>query len=855
MQFQSGLSATKGETSSEFEKYKQPSQAYDEAFTEDRAARPHWQYLLQRLQEMGNDGILGRQERAQRILREDGAIYDLTSDSSTPRIWSLDVLPNVMAHDEWSQLEQGLIQRSHLFDLIFQDLYGPQELIKSGTLPTEIVLSNPAFLRQCHNLAIPGQHRLLLHAVDMVRDPSGRFQVIVDRAQIPSGAGYALENRTVMSRIMPGVYRDSQVRRLAPFFQSTKNMLSTLASEWTDTPNIVILTPGVFSGNYFEQAFLTNYLGYPLVQGRDLTVRNGAVWMKSLNGLVRVDVIVRHVEDDYCDQAELRTDSLLGIPGLLEAARAGNVVLANPLGSGILEAPAFLKFLPAISQFFLGESLQLPSVSTYWCGEPADLDYVLAHLEQLIIKPVSRKEHGTSIYGHTLNQESKLETIEKIRQQPHLYVAQEYIPGSMTPVWQDGKLVAKPSLLRTFSTATESSYVIMPGGLSRVGESDSSIIASNLSKANSKDTWILAEKPEKLMSLLHDQQSQQAEMQGNITSRVGENLFWMGRYTERVEMNARLLRTLFNKLHGIYPLSIESQRLLLGTAAIQTNCSLQLLNADEHLLNQPDNALIDIATDGQQPGSIKSNLYAMLNCSEQAKEMLSSDSRIIVNGLYDQIYQLDQAYMYGLPPAPEEPLNNLVTALLALSGLYHESTLRGLSWSFQQIGCRTERAIKTATLLRAAFSEALPNISQQQVLESILLSSEALISFRRRYRNHAKVAYGLDLLITDKTNPRSLIYQIEQLNQNITTLPRSVASSDLSPEQKLIQSCLTDLQNADLEHLALVEHSSQSRKNLVNFMTTLIDRLEQFTALISDKYFDHTTEPHKLTQTNRGAVS
>ncbi|TXR54207.1 circularly permuted type 2 ATP-grasp protein [Reinekea thalattae] len=834
--------------------YDQPAHAYDEAFTDQRKAREHWRYLLHRLQELGDEGILMRQQRAQHILREDGAIYDLTSDHQTagPRVWSLDILPHLISHAQWAETERGLVQRSTLFDAIFKDLYGAQELIKSGTLPAAAIFNNPSFLRQCHGIKTPGQHQLLLHAVDMVKGSDGHYRVLTDRAQIPSGAGYALENRTVMSRVMPNIYRDSQVRRLAPFFQSMKTMLSSLAGHWTDTPNIVILTPGVYSSNYFEQAFLTNYLGYPLVQGRDLTVRNGSVWMKSLNGLVRVDVIVRHVDDDYCDQAELRTDSLLGVAGLLEVARAGNVVLANPLGSGLLEAPTLHKYLPDICQFLLGEPLITPSVTTYWCGDADDLNYVLAHLDQLIIKPVSRKYHERSIYGHTLDKQALAEVKLRIQQQPQLYVAQDYLTGSMTPVWQESRLTAKPSLLRTFTCASEQGYKLMPGGLLRTGDAASGMIASNLSMSNTKDTWVLAEKPEQPMSLLQNKPAPQAAMQGNIPSRVVENLFWMGRYAERIEMNARMLRTLFNKLQGLYPLSLESRRLLLQSISIQTQCSLQLLSADDDLLNQPDMALAAIITNGQQPGSVKSDLYALLNCSEQAKERLSSDSRIIVNGLYDQIHQLDQAYQFGLPLAPEEPLNHLVTALLALAGLYHESTLRGQSWSFQQIGRCTERALKTATLLRASLSYPLAEAHQQEVLESILLSSEALISFHRRYKNYANLADALELLITDKSNPRSLMYQFEQLNQCVVQLPRSAPNQGVSTEYKLIQSCLIDIKHADLDKLASIDSDGNYREQLNQFMSSLIERLEQLTTVISDKYFDHTTEPHKLVHSSRG---
>lgn len=850
MQLQTGhfITPVIDENSALSSAYDTPMNAYDEAFMGDRQPREHWAPMLRDMSNLTNEEMLDRQRRAQRILREDGATYNLNSDPLTPSVWSLDLIPNIIPTNEWLTIEQGLTQRSTLFDLILKDLYGPQELLRNGIIPSEIIFSHPGFLRQCHGVTVPGAHQLLLHAVDLVRDSSGQFQVIGDRTQAPSGAGYALENRTVVSRVIPNNFRDSQVRRLASFFQSFKHMLSSLACEWTDTPRIVMLTPGAFSSTYFEQAYLSNYLGFPLVQGSDLTVRNGAVWMKSLNGLARVDVILRRVEDSYCDQAELKVDSFLGVPGLLEVVRAGNVVLANPLGSGILEAPALVKFLPAISEFLMSEQLSLPSVSSWWCGDPSDLAYVIENIENLIIKPASRQYNNNSIYGHTLTAAQKENAIKKIKKDSHLYVAQSYIPGSISPVWLDGKIQARPSLLRAFTVANPTDYTVMPGGLSRVGESDKESIVSNITHSKSKDTWVLAVEPEQPTKHNTEQTLLQDEaLQANLPSRVVENLFWMGRYAERAEISMRLLRTIFKQMNGVDPLPEESKRTLLEMASTQTGCLPGFVEADEALLAAPEEELVSLITDATRAGSIKANLQAMLSCSEQAKEMLSADTRIIINELRDHIHELDRAYTNGLPAAPEESLDSLVTSLLALSGLNHESMLRGLDWTFQEIGRRTERALQTATLLRSALTKPLSDVPQQQILESVLLSVEALISFRRRYRNRARVAYGLDLLMIDGTNPRSLLYQIEQLRRYIKELPRNESTAaGLSPENKIILKSLNDIQLADLEELAKVNETTQSRHSLEQLMTELLEQLEQFTVLISDKYFDHTAGPQPL---------
>lgn len=827
--------------------YVAPDRAYDEAFSETRQPRLPWQPVMSAVHQLGTEGMQDRHLRAQRILRDDGATYNLKSDPLSPNVWSLDIIPNVIDKSEWLNLEAALKQRAHLFDLIYKDLYGEQRLLKEGDLPSEIVFSHPGFLRQCHGMHWPSETALTFHAVDLVRDQSGQFVATGDRTQAPSGAGYALENRTVVSRVLPSLFRDSQTMRLAGFFQTVRETLSQLASDLTDAPRIVVLTPGAYSSTYFEQAYLANHLGYPLVQGGDLTVRNGKVWMKSLNGLSRVDVILRRVEDAYCDQAELRSDSTLGVPGLLEVARQGNVIIANPLGTGLLETPALLAFLPQISQTLLNEPLLLPSVTSYWCGEQEHLAYVLNNLQQLIIKPAFRSIDNKSIYCHQLDEKALSDVRAKILADPVAYVAQDYIPGSVTPVWDNGDMLARPCILRTFSVANESGYCVMPGGLSRVAESTAeAIVSKNLSGSRSKDMWVLSDTTETDIDVPLDNLPISQAQVANLPSRVIENLFWFGRYAERAEMSLRLMRTIFKQLNGIDHFPIESREVLLGAMSEISGSQPGFIEQPE-LLMQPNDELAALVSDGQRIGSIKSNLQLMLACAEQVKEMLSADTRIILNELRDHIHSVDRAYVNGLPAVPEESLDGLVTSLLAISGLNHESMLRGMDWMFQEIGRRTERALLTANLLKTTLSKPLPSLQQQQVLESVLLSVEALISFRRRYRTRARVSYGLDLLMIDRSNPRSLIYQVDQLRKYLEELPQSdQVSLGLSREKRLIIKSLNDIQLADLESLAQIEESTQTRAQLTELMGQVIEQLEQLTTIISDKYFDHTAGPQQL---------
>ncbi|QSX33614.1 circularly permuted type 2 ATP-grasp protein [Shewanella avicenniae] len=826
--------------------YAQPQSAYDEAFDFSRVVRPHWQLVMENIARLGNDGMQDRYLRAQRILRDDGATYNLNNDPLSPTVWSLDIVPNVIEQAEWQLVEKGLVQRAKLFDLIYQDLYGEQRLLKEGIIPSEIIFSHPGFLRACHGLKLPGTHKVIFHAVDMVRSQDGHFIAIGDRTQAPSGTGYALENRTVVSRVVPGMFRHANVLRLSSFFHTVRQTLANLVSHKTDTPRIVVLTPGAYSSTYFEHAYLANYLGFPLVQGGDLTVRNGKVWMKSLNGLSQVDVILRRMDDSYCDQSELRADSRLGVPGLLEVARNGNVVLANPLGSGVLEAPALLAFLPEISQFLLNEPLKLASVRTWWCGNPEDKAYVLANLDQLIIKPAYRSFYSRSVYGHSLTDKTRAEIIAQIEHSPHAYVAQSYIPGAIAPIWQNKQLDGRPSIFRGFTVADKDSFCVMPGGLTRVAESTAEAIVTSLSGAMSKDTWVVSDKPDTSSLPILDAQPRDRAEVSNLPSRVIENLFWFGRYAERAELSLRLMRTIFKQLNGIEPFPPESRDVLLTAMSQLTGC-LPGFTEDPELLENPNDELAALVIDGARVGSIKFNLQSMLACGEQVKEMLSADTRIILNELRDHILAVDEAYSDGLPAVPEESLDSLVTSLLALSGLNHESMLRGMDWMFQEIGRRTERALQTATLLKATLTEHLPSLQQQQILESVLLSVEALISFRRRYRTRARIAYGLDLLMIDATNPRSLIYQVDQLRKYLNELPRNYTqSSGLTAENRLIIKTLNDIQLADLEALALIDEETETRASLAQLMTQIGDQLDQFTSLISDKYFDHTAGPQPL---------
>jgi uncharacterized circularly permuted ATP-grasp superfamily protein/uncharacterized alpha-E superfamily protein len=833
--------------------YPSTGDAYDEMRAPDGTVRPHWRHLTRVLSELGQEELGERCNEARRLLRDNGVTYNVYGDGTGgQRPWILDPIPLLISSEEWRGIESGLTQRAEVFNLLLRDIYGPREVIRRGLLPPELIYGHPGFLRPSHPLNAHKSHALIFYTADLARGPDGRMWVLSDRTQAPSGAGYALENRMVMSQVFPSLYRDSHVHRLAVFFQNLRASLAAHAPANADNPRVAILTPGPYNETYFEHAYLANYLGYSLVQGHDLTVRGGRVWLRALRRLEPVDVILRRVDDDYCDPLELRPDSRLGIPGLVEASRRGHVTVANPLGVGLLENPALHAFLPGIAQHFLGRPLDLPSVATWWCGQDRERRHVIANLDKLVIRMTHRHTLARPIFGAQLSRDQLRDLARRIHTYPHQYVAQERVGFSCAPTLVDGRLAARHAVLRTFLVARDDGYVVMPGGLTRVAPSGDSFIVSNQAGGIAKDTWVIASEPEKQVSLLRTAISPDAvpTLRMSLPPGAADNLFWFARYAERAENGMRLLRTVLAAYHSASEFE-ESQNQEMLAALLQTLTHATATYpgfVDAPGTGRPaDTAaeLVSIATAPQRSGGIAFNLRAMLQAANGVRNLLSGDTLRLINETSERLAALEQLAQAD-PEDLQEPLNRLVTDLAALSGLFMENMLRGEAWLFLDIGRRIERGLLLIALLRGALVATRPAAVETTVLKAVLRSCESIVAYRRGYNAPPQVTPALALLLMNETNPRALLFQLACLERHTAVLPRDPDAPQLSAEARSVLEAATAIRFSELSQLAAADPQTGLRTTLDQLLVRVDDLLRNTSDALSRDYFTAGRGPQQL---------
>jgi uncharacterized circularly permuted ATP-grasp superfamily protein/uncharacterized alpha-E superfamily protein len=781
--------------------YAAPDDRYDELLTASGEPRLHWDAFVRSFAERGEREVSDTLTLTERQIREQGITYNVYADAmGAHRPWEVDPIPLLLPADEWEAIAAGIEQRADLLNRVLDDIYGAQTLLKSGAIPSPVVFGHRGFLGPVQGLRPAGGMHLLQYAADLARSPDGRWWVVSDRTQAPSGSGYALENRLVVSRVFPQMFRALPVQHLASFFDALRSALLRWAPRGDGPPRIVLLTPGPYNETYFEHALLARYLGFTLVEGSDLTVRDDRVWLKTIAGLQRVHAIVRRQDDDYCDPLELRSDSALGIAGLTECARHGTVLLANALGSGVLESGALLGYLPKLARRLLGEPLLLPSVATWWLGEEAAFEDAWRHPERLIIKPLERSASERPIVVEDLSDSQRGALRERIAARPQHYVAQEWVHVSKAPVLErraGEALAARTVGLRVFAVATPSGWRVMPGGLTRVaGDEDSRVIAMQRG-GRSKDTWVLSDAPVNVaFSLLSKTVTADELVDSNATlaSRAAENLFWFGRYGERCDASLRLLRVALGHV-----LDDPSAR----AGAIQPAWilaeQLGLISSTKNIAR----ALRSAATNPEE--TLSQRLRQLARVAFSLRDRMSADHWRTLNRLIaDPVFQREPSL-----PNTLVWLDRAITAMMTLSGFVLDGMTRGIGWRFLSMGRRVERLATMCGALGVAIDEG-----RDHELDWLLDLADSSVTYRSRYLAAPEWLPVLDMIVRDEANPRSLAFQAKGLADYIARIEathgrfagetlapgfaalRALEPRDLDPESEVLAQLLEQLQRA-----------------------------------------------------------
>ena len=793
---------------------------YDELLDARGELRPQWGPLIDRITGVDARASSRRAlDLTRRLIVENGVTYNVYADpQGADRPWTLDPIPLVLTSAEWRTIESGLAQRARLMNALLADLYGRQRLLAEGIVPPELVFGHPNFLWPCHGIVPRKGNWLQMYAADLARAPDGRWWVMADRTQTPSGAGYALENRGILKQVLPETFTELRARRLGSFFGELRDRLLDGAGA-DETPLAVILTPGPFNETYFEHAYLARQLGLPLVEGTDLTVRQDAVYLKTVAGLRRVHTILRRLDDDYCDPVELRSDSALGVAGLLGAVRAGRVQVANALGSGVLESAGWLGFLPKIATRLLGETLELPTLATWWCGEGPALEYVLAHLDRLVIKPTWPNQRFEPVFGRSLTGEARTRLVERLRARPHAYVAQEHLALSQAPVWRPyGALgfAAKAISIRVYATASSTGHRVMPGGLARIATNSAVDVVSTQRGGGSKDIWVLADPDHQDTVETPRTPSRIVVRYDEIPSRLVENLFWFGRYSVRCEDKTCLLRA------------------TLGARINESVWKAAVVICRDVGLIAPDTEPTGSLRDDRNSQGIVADVRRLAWCASQVRGRLSS-------GYWRAVADMQHRLQDGLT-ARDEPravLDRLSLSLAALAGFSLDDMTQDAGWRLLRIGRRLERLHFGADLL--AHYIASPEATGQRHVEWLLEAHDSLRIYRARYPVTPQLGPALNLLIRDTDHPTALAFLARSIATDLAALSMALGrSSDGAAEDALEEEAILSVSDDELLSLEVNGHEGErARLSLAARLRNLAAAAGALSDRLSMRHFAH----------------
>jgi uncharacterized circularly permuted ATP-grasp superfamily protein/uncharacterized alpha-E superfamily protein len=824
--------------------YRAKDRNYDELIGRDGKVRSHWQRFVERLGGLDDAEIERAWASAERQIREIGVTHNVHGDpQGEDRPWRLDPVPFVIDAAEWQALEAGLVQRAKLLNTILADLYGEQRLLRAGLIPPALIFANSRFLRPVHGVPVESDTYLHFLAIDLARGPDGRWWVLSDRTQSPVGAGYALENRVIMARALPELFRDCRVQRLAAFFQGFRDdLISRIRS---DEPRIVIHSPGPSDETYFEHAYLARYLGIPLVEAADLTVRDRRVFLKTLSGLKPVHMIWRRVLSEGYDPLSLQAGSLHGIPGLVEALRAGQVTVVNALGSGVVENDALMNFMPKLCRQLLGEDLILPQTATWWCGDQDSRRFVLDHLEKLVIRPTfaSRsimEQTPSQVIGGHLTQAERQELAARIEEHGEAYIGQDLVTLSTAPTWQDDRLAPQPMALRVYLAASGDGYRVMPGGLTRTSEHpDPHAVFMGQGEA-SKDSWVLANGVVSGFSRLAvgDHPPVPKRSGQDVPSRTADNLYWLGRYAERIEGGARLLRSFLRLTAG------EESDENPATRQILLDLMIEHHHLSEDLartvaaggLDAVERELWSLVFDPEAVNGLGPMLANLRRSATSVRERLSSDTWRILQELQGDA----EARRQQARPDVQEALqllNHVIRMLAALAGMQTENTTRNFGWLLFDLGRRVERARLLTKLIAALAGRG--GEGEVETLELLLQLADSSMTYRTRYLAEPQAPLVIDLILMDETNPRAIMFQLDRLAEHLDELPRDAELEGLSDEQRLLSRLHAKVDLVDLAKLAELSGKKPTRQALLALMSTVEADLSDFSDTLTSRYFSH----------------
>lgn len=841
---------------------------YDETLHRDGSMLPAWQSLLAMIDELSEEQIKRRQKDIDRQLRANGLGYYTESSTATEkRPWTLDLLPMLFDGSSWNTLSEGLTQRARLKQALYQDIYGEQRLLKEGVLPAAMLYSHNGYLRDIVNPenATKQETVLPMYACDIVRSSAGEWMAAQDICQYPSGMGYTLENRVVLSRVLQHTYKDYRVRRIATYFRQLQNYI--LANSQRSARCVLLSYPSSHP-HYFEFAWLAKYLGYALVEPADLTVRDHNVYVKTVVGLQAVDVILRFIDDSEVDPLVIGSHKQQGVPGLVEAARRGGVQILNPLGTGVLDNPALNSIMPQLCDALLSEPLKLKSVPTRWLGDTEQYQYVVANIEQLILRNINSREQIIKPAQLTRQQKSSL--LEELSRSPASYVAEETNDGSLAPSLVDGQKHQGHISIRTYLVANETGFEAMPGGLCLM-ESSKSVQQQGAENADatmgaignpigSKDVWILSSGPVVEDTLIKSYEDDFASglLDDELPSRIAESVFWLGRNAERVENILRVLRSIMQSFldeqqsHESILATAGMQGLFRAVTAVTGTLPGFSGKGSKRRIANPDKELISLLQDTTRMGTLANSLQQWQFSASSVNDRLSSEQLRVFERLDNLQTVLCTLHLPANFSSDSDALNqvlvvidDLLLATSAFTGLAHENVTRGDIWQFMMLGRGIERAGQIAVTVSSMLSVERDN---KRLLEYLLRLFDSVMTYRSRYRSALDIRMVLNLLLLDEANPRSLAYQYNRIDALVASLPGKRYVTGKDALRRLAISGLSRARLADPESLLSTE--IDTRQNLQQFLQVLGNLPSDMTDAVTTLYFTHTETRQELGQTS-----